>query len=272
VHADVDTTQAIRDYVELNVEAEALGFESSFLVEHHFSGWNQVAATLMLQTCVATRTSTLRLETGVLVLPWHNPVLLAEQAATLDVISGGRVDLGVGKGYRHSEFRGFNVDQADADARFGEALDVLLRAWTTRHRFSHHGRYWDFDDIVVEPLPLQSPHPPIWVAAASEASVRLAARQGHGLLLDQYASVGQIAERIGWFGPARSRWPARSTSPTAGPKPRRPWRARPRSPAAPSTSPAHPAPTAARTCWATPTPRSTPCSAPRTRSGTVSPH
>jgi alkanesulfonate monooxygenase SsuD/methylene tetrahydromethanopterin reductase-like flavin-dependent oxidoreductase (luciferase family) len=94
VHADVDTTQAIRDYVELNVEAEALGFESSFLVEHHFSGWNQVAATLMLQTCVATRTSTLRLETGVLVLPWHNPVLLAEQAATLDVISGGRVDLG----------------------------------------------------------------------------------------------------------------------------------------------------------------------------------
>ena len=77
---------------------------------------------------------------------------------------------------------------------------MLLRAWTTRHRFSHHGRYWDFDDIVVEPPPLQSPHPPIWVAAASEASVRRAARQGHRLLLDQYASVEQIAERIGWFG------------------------------------------------------------------------
>ena len=198
--ADVDTTQAIRDHVELNVEAEALGFESSFLVEHHFSGWNQVAATLMVQTCVAVRTSTLRLGTGVLVLPWHNPVLIAEQAATLDVISGGRVDLGVGKGYRHSEFRGFNVPREDADARFGEALDVLLRAWTSRHRFSHHGRYWDFDDIVVEPPPLQSPHPPIWVAAASEASVRRAAGQGHGLLLDQYASVEQIAERIGWFG------------------------------------------------------------------------
>jgi alkanesulfonate monooxygenase SsuD/methylene tetrahydromethanopterin reductase-like flavin-dependent oxidoreductase (luciferase family) len=201
--ADVDTMQAIRDYVELNVEAEALGFESSFLVEHHFSGWNQVAATLMLQTCVATRTSTLRLGTGVLVLPWHNPVLLAEQAATLDVISGGRVDLGVGKGYRHSEFRGFNVDQADADARFREALDVLLRAWTTRERFSHHGRYWDFDDIVVEPPPLQSPHPPIWIAAASEGSIRRAAGQGHGLLLDQYASVEQIAERAGWFGAGR---------------------------------------------------------------------
>jgi len=198
--ADVDTTQAIRDHVELNVEAEALGFVSSFLVEHHFSGWNQVAATLLVQTCVATATSSLRLGTGVMVLPWHNPVLLAEQAATLDVISGGRLDLGVGKGYRHSEFRGFNVDPGDADARFTEALDVLLRAWTTRERFSYHGPHWDFDDIVVEPPPLQSPHPPIWVAAAGEGSVRRAASQGHRLLLDQYASVDQIAERIGWFG------------------------------------------------------------------------
>lgn len=198
--ADVDTAQAISDYVEFNVEAEALGFVSSFLVEHHFSGWNQVAATLMLQTCVATRTSTLRLGTGVMVLPWHNPVLLAEQAATLDVISGGRVDLGVGKGYRHSEFRGFNVDRQETDARFEEALEVLLRAWTTRERFSHHGRFWHFDDIIVEPLPVQSPRPPIWVAAASESSVRRAAMSDHKLILDQYASVEQIAERIALFG------------------------------------------------------------------------
>ena len=198
--ADAGTAQAINDYVELNVEAEDLGFVSTFLVEHHFSGWNQVAATLMLQTCVATRTSTIRLGTGVMVLPWHNPVLLAEQAATLDVISGGRVDLGVGKGYRHSEFRGFDVDQREADPRFEEALEVLLRAWTTRERFSHRGPYWSFDDIVVEPPPVQSPHPPIWVAAASETSVRRAATWGHNLILDQYASVEQIAERIAWFG------------------------------------------------------------------------
>lgn len=198
--ANVDTAQAISDYVEFNIEAESLGFVSTFLVEHHFSGWNQVAATLMLQTCVATRTSTLRLGTGVMVLPWHNPVLLAEQAATLDVISGGRVDLGVGKGYRHSEFRGFNIDGREADARFEEALEVILRAWTTRERFSHRGRCWAFDDIVVEPRPIQSPHPPIWVAAASETSVRRAAMWGHNLILDQYASVEQIAERIAWFG------------------------------------------------------------------------
>jgi alkanesulfonate monooxygenase SsuD/methylene tetrahydromethanopterin reductase-like flavin-dependent oxidoreductase (luciferase family) len=197
--ANVDTTQSITDYVEWNVEAEARGFVSTFLVEHHFSGWNQVAATLMLQTCVALRTTTLRLGTGVMVLPWHNPVLLAEQAATLDVISGGRVDMGVGKGYRYSEFRGFNVDQREADVRFEEALEVLLRAWTTRQRFSHHGRHWTFDDIVVEPPPLQSPHPPIWIAAASETSVGRAARWGHNLILDQYASVEQIAERLAWF-------------------------------------------------------------------------
>src|SRR5215475_3661636 len=189
---DVDSGAGFREFVERNIEAEALGYVSTFLVEHHFTGFGQVSASLNLLTWIGARTTTLRLGTGVLVLPWHNPVLLAEQVATLDVISGGRVDLGVGKGYRHSEFRGFNVDQADADARFTEALAVLLRAWTTRDRFSHHGRCWDFDEIVVEPPPLQSPHPPIWIAAASEASIRRAAGQGHGLLLDQYASVEQI--------------------------------------------------------------------------------
>ncbi len=155
--ANVDSSQAVRDYVEFNVEAEALGFSSTFLVEHHFSGFNQVAATLMLQTLVASRTSTLRLGTGVMVLPWHNPVLLAEQAATLDVLSDGRLDLGVGKGYRHSEFRGFGIDQSEAGARFEESLGVLRRAWTSRDRFSHHGRFWSFEEIVVEPAPLQSP-------------------------------------------------------------------------------------------------------------------
>lgn len=198
--ANVDTSQAVRDYVEFNVEAEALGFASTFLVEHHFSGFNQVAATLMLQTLVASRTSTLRLGTGVMVLPWHNPVLLAEQAATLDVISDGRLDFGVGKGYRHSEFRGFSIDQSEADARLEESLEVLRRAWTSRDRFSHHGSFWSFDDIVVEPAPVQSPYPPIWVAAASEASIRRAAARGYNLILDQYASLEQIAERIGWFG------------------------------------------------------------------------
>src|SRR5215831_12781724 len=188
--------QGFGDYLDFNVAAERLGFQSSFLVEHHFSGWNQVSSTLMLLTALAMRTTRLRLGSAVMVLPWHNPVLLAEQAATLDLLSRGRLDLGIGKGYRHSEFKGFQIAPEDAEARFEEALEVMTRAWTTRERFSHAGRFWHFEDIVVEPPPMQAPHPPLWVAAGSEASIRRAAARGFNLILDQYASAQQLGERI----------------------------------------------------------------------------
>ncbi len=130
-----ETGQGFRDYLEYNVEAEALGYQSSFSVEHHFTGWNQVSATLMLLMALAMRTKTLRLGTAVIVLPWHNPVLLAEQAATLDLLSGGRFDFGIGKGYRHSEFKGFQIAQEESEARFDEAVDVMTRAWTNASAF-----------------------------------------------------------------------------------------------------------------------------------------
>src|SRR5436853_6905604 len=123
--ADIDSAQGFRDFIEYNVEAEALGYNSSFVVEHHFSGFGQVSASLNLLTFLAARTSTLRLGTAVLVLPWHNPVLLAEQAATLDLLSGGRLDFGIGKGYRYNEFAGFCVAMEEADSRFDEALAVV---------------------------------------------------------------------------------------------------------------------------------------------------
>jgi alkanesulfonate monooxygenase SsuD/methylene tetrahydromethanopterin reductase-like flavin-dependent oxidoreductase (luciferase family) len=194
-----ETGQGFRDYLDFNVEAEALGFYSSFLVEHHFTGWNQVSSTLMLLACLAMRTERLRLGTGVLVLPWHNPVLLAEQAATLDLASGGRLDFGIGKGYRHSEFAGFQIPQEEADARFEEAVEVITRSWLTRSRFSHRGRFWSFQDIVVEPPPAQQPHPPLWVAAGRAASIVRAAGRGFNLMLDQYASAQQIGERIALY-------------------------------------------------------------------------
>ena len=167
-----ETGQGFRDYLDYAVEAEALGYRSSFLVEHHFTGWNQVSATLMLQTALAMRTTTLRLGTAVIVLPWHNPVLLAEQAATLDLISGGRLDFGIGKGYRHNEFAGFRIPPEEAEPRFEESVEVMTKAFVSRQRFSHRGKFWQFDDIVVEPPPSQQPHPPFWVAAGSEASIR----------------------------------------------------------------------------------------------------
>jgi alkanesulfonate monooxygenase SsuD/methylene tetrahydromethanopterin reductase-like flavin-dependent oxidoreductase (luciferase family) len=194
-----DGGQGFHYYIDYNIEAEALGYYSSFLVEHHFSGWSQVSATLHLLNWVAARTTTLRVGSAVMVLPWHNPVLLAEQAATLDVLSGGRLDLGIGKGYRYTEFKGFGIPTEEADVRFEEALTILVKSWTTAERFSYCGRFWSFDDIIVEPAPLQKPHPPLWMGAASEGSIRRVAERGVNLLLDQYASVEAHAERIALF-------------------------------------------------------------------------
>ena len=199
-----ETGQGFRDYLDFNVEAEALGFHSSFSVEHHFTGWNQVSATLMLLMALAMRTTTLRLGTAVMVLPWHNPVLLAEQAATLDLVSDGRLDFGIGKGYRHSEFNGFQIPPEEAEARFEEAIELITRAWTTRTRFSHRGRFWHFEDIVVEPPPAQSPHPPFWVAAGNPHSITRAAARGFNLILDQYASPEALAERIAIYQAERA--------------------------------------------------------------------
>ncbi|HZP68675.1 MAG TPA: LLM class flavin-dependent oxidoreductase [Pseudolabrys sp.] len=191
-----ETGRGFFDYLDYNIEAEGLGFHSSFSVEHHFSGWNQVSATLMLLTALAVRTTTLRLGTAVIVPPWHNPVLLAEEAATLDLISRGRLDLGIGKGYRHSEFKGFQISPDEAEARFDEAVEVMTRAWTMRERFSYRGRFWHYEDIIVEPPPAQRPHPPLWVAAGNPHSIRRAAGRGFNLILDQYASPAVLGERI----------------------------------------------------------------------------
>jgi alkanesulfonate monooxygenase SsuD/methylene tetrahydromethanopterin reductase-like flavin-dependent oxidoreductase (luciferase family) len=187
------------DFVETNVEAEALGFHSSFVTEHHFTRIGQVSATLTLLTFIAARTTRLRLGTAVLVLPWHNPVLLAEQVATLDILSRGRLDLGVGKGYRHNEFAGFAMPPEEAEPRFEEALDVVVRALSSGEPFSHRGRFFRFDEVVVEPPPHQRPHPPLWQAAGSAGSIAACARRGFNLLLDQFASPRQIGERIALY-------------------------------------------------------------------------
>ena len=154
-------SQIYTDYVDYICEAEALGFHSVFLVEHHFTGFGQISATLSFLTYLAAKTSKMRLGTAVLVLPWHNPALLAEQAATLDLLSNGRLDLGIGKGYRWGEFHGFCIPMEEAGERYEEAVAFLRKAWTTKGRFSHHGKHWHYEDIVVEPAPVQKPHPAV---------------------------------------------------------------------------------------------------------------
>jgi len=196
---DSDSSQGFRDFIENNVEAEALGYYSTFLVEHHFTGFGQVSASLNLLTWLGARTRDLRLGTAVLVLPWHNPVLLAEQAATLDLLSGGRLDFGIGKGYRHNEFAGFCIPLEEADARFEEALEVVTKAFTSETPFSHSGRYWQFDNIVVEPPTAQKPHPPFWMGAGSANSVHEVVRRGYNMLLGQHSLAEETLAHVAQF-------------------------------------------------------------------------
>jgi alkanesulfonate monooxygenase SsuD/methylene tetrahydromethanopterin reductase-like flavin-dependent oxidoreductase (luciferase family) len=196
---EFDSSEGFRDFIDYNVEAEALGFHSTFVVEHHFTGFGQVSATLNLLTWLGARTSRLRLGTAVTVLPWHNPVLLAEQAATLDLLSGGRLDFGIGKGYRYNEFAGFCVPIEEADARFEESINVIVKAWTASEPFSHRGTYWSFEKILVEPPTAQKPHPPIWMGAGGEHSIRRVAAKGYNLLLGQYAAPEDVGQSIAIF-------------------------------------------------------------------------
>jgi alkanesulfonate monooxygenase SsuD/methylene tetrahydromethanopterin reductase-like flavin-dependent oxidoreductase (luciferase family) len=185
-------SSAYHDFINYVVEAEKLGFSSVFLVEHHFTGFGQVSASMSLLAYLAARTERIRLGTAVVVLPWHNPILVAEQAATLDLLSNGRLDFGVGKGYRTYEFSGFCIAPEEATERFDEAIDVIRTAWTSQGRFSHHGKRWHFDNVVVEPYPIQQPHPPFWLGAGSAESIRRAARDGYNLLLDSARSRRRI--------------------------------------------------------------------------------
>jgi alkanesulfonate monooxygenase SsuD/methylene tetrahydromethanopterin reductase-like flavin-dependent oxidoreductase (luciferase family) len=185
-----------KKYIDYVLTAEELGLHSLFVVEYHFTGVGQVSASLNFLSYLAGRTSRMRLGTAVVVLPWHNPALLAEQVATLDLISDGRFDFGVGKGYRETEFGGFCIPIEEATERFNETMDFLRTAWAAPGRFSYQGKRWTYDNIVIEPRPVQQPHPPFWMAAGSIDSIKKAARENYNLLLDQIAPIDLICERV----------------------------------------------------------------------------
>lgn len=195
----IEDSQGYQSFIDYVTEADRLGFRHMFMVEHHSTGQGQVSASMTLLAYLAAKTQQIRLGTAVVVLPWHNPVLVAEQAATLDLLTGGRFDFGVGKGYRKAEFDAFCIPIEEASERFDEAIEVIRKAWTSDERFTHHGRRWHYENILVEPAPLQRPHPPLWLAAGSPDSIRRAAREGFCLLLDQLASIEQVGERIALY-------------------------------------------------------------------------
>src|SRR5258708_29323007 len=133
----LEDSQGYESFIDYVVEADRLGFAQMFMVEHHFTGHGQVSASMTLLAYLAAKTKTIRLGTAVVVLPWHNPVLIAEQAATLDLLTGGRFDFGVGKGYRKAEFDGFCIPIEEANERFDEAMTIIRKAWTAGGRFNH---------------------------------------------------------------------------------------------------------------------------------------
>ena len=195
----------LQQYIDYVLTAEKLGYSHVFIVEHHFTGANQVSSSLALLTYLAGLTLNIRLGTAVVVLPWHNPALLAEQVATLDLLSGGRFDFGVGKGYRPQEFSGFGMDMGQAAERFDEAFAFIKQAWTSSDRFTHVGKFWTFTDVIIEPRPVQRPHPPFWMAAGSPESLRRAAREGVNLLVDQVGSIDLTLKRIAIYREEKER-------------------------------------------------------------------
>jgi alkanesulfonate monooxygenase SsuD/methylene tetrahydromethanopterin reductase-like flavin-dependent oxidoreductase (luciferase family) len=162
--------QRYAETFELIGLAESLGFDVAWLAELHFGGaFSLLASPLMMVPVIAERTRRIRIGTAVTLLPLHHPLSCAEQAATADVLSGGRLEFGVGRGSIPTQFHGFRVPLADNRARFDEALTIIRLAWT-EERFSYRGRFWDVEDLAVVPKPVQRPHPPIRVGVHTPES------------------------------------------------------------------------------------------------------
>ena len=170
--------QRYHDFLAQIELGETLGFDTVWLGELHFSrGFSILAAPLMVLAAAAQRTSRIRLGTAVTLLPLHHPVKIAEDAATADLLSGGRLEFGVGRGTAPLHYGGYNIPQEESRDRFTEALDCILQAWTNEC-FSYQGKYFSVHDVTLVPRPVQQPHPPVRLAANSPDTFPMAAERG----------------------------------------------------------------------------------------------
>ena len=174
---------------ELAVLAEEAGFDTLTTGHHHFMPGN-MADPLTFLAAVAARTSTIRVGTGIFQLPIHNPVRVAEQVATIDQLSGGRVTLGVGMGWWPLEYQVHGSEFRQRGARMEEALEILDLVWTEEDT-SYEGRFHSFPELTVHPRPVQRPHPPLWVAGVADAAVERAARLGDAWICGPVQSLSK---------------------------------------------------------------------------------
>ena len=195
--------------------AEASGIDGVWLAERHFAaprrptdpmgaGIPSIASVpLVLAAAIAGRTKRLRVATGVSVLPLVHPIRTAEEAATVDQVSRGRLDFGIGRSGFPRAYAGYGVPYDESRERFQESLDVILKAWT-QERFSHEGKYFSIKDLGVVPKPYQKPHPPIWVAATTQDTFPMVGRMGFSLVTGLRGfDVPQVSRHIAAYREAR---------------------------------------------------------------------
>lgn len=174
-------TELYQEYLRQIVRAEELGYEHVWVAEHHFDTDGWTPSVLPLLAGIATRTQRIRIGTSILILPLHNALRVAEDAATVDILSNGRLDLGIGKGYRINEFAGFGIPREKREALLEEGLEVIRRAWT-EESFSFDGTFYHLKDVRLSPRPVQRPHPPLWIGARGKKAADRAARLGFHLM------------------------------------------------------------------------------------------
>lgn len=180
---------------------EQWGYDSVWLSEHHFVDDGYCAGLMPVAAAIAARTQRLTIGTNVLLLPLYNPLRLAEDGATVDILSNGRLVLGVAAGYRRGEFEGFGIPMRERAGRMDEGIEILRRAWSGEP-FSFDGAYYHVPHLRITPPPVQRPRPPIMVGGFSSAALRRAARLGDGWLAgssgpDEYAQYAQALRDLG---------------------------------------------------------------------------
>src|ERR1700739_803076 len=168
-----------REILDQIVWGENNGFDDVWLSEHHFIEDGYLPSIMAAAAAIAARTDRIRIASGVLLMPFHNPIRLAEDIATVDVISGGRFELGVGIGFKREEFAGFGVSSKERGARTDQSLDIIRRA-LAGETVTFKNAFFDFQNVRVTPEPIQKPRPPIWLGGFTPAALRRAGRFGDG--------------------------------------------------------------------------------------------